>query len=56
MSRDSSDVYRWATGWMIGDASPGRGWGFSSSPPSPDRLWSAQSLLSDGYQGLFPLW
>jgi hypothetical protein len=24
-SRDSSVVYRWATGWMIGRSSPGKG-------------------------------
>jgi hypothetical protein len=25
---DSSVVWRWAMGWMIGDSSPGRGWEF----------------------------
>jgi hypothetical protein len=25
-----------------------------SSPPHPDRLWGPLSLLSNGYQGLFP--
>jgi hypothetical protein len=28
VSRDSSVVQRWATGWMIGGSSPGRGWEF----------------------------
>jgi len=28
----------WATGWMIGGSSPGRGWEFSSSSLRPDRL------------------
>jgi hypothetical protein len=41
-------------GWPSG-SSPGRGWEFFSSPPRPDRLWSLPRLLSNGYQGLFPL-
>jgi ribosomal protein S30 len=28
-SRDSSVVWRWATGWMIGGSNPGRRWEFS---------------------------
>jgi hypothetical protein len=46
--RDSSFIERWPTGWMIGGSSLGRGWEFFSSLPVPP------SLLSSGYQGLFP--
>jgi hypothetical protein len=46
-------VQRWATGWMIGDSSPDKGWEIFSSPPCPDRLWDPPSLLSNGYQELF---
>jgi hypothetical protein len=35
-------------------SSPGRDWEFFSSPPRPDRLWGPPSLLSNGYQVLFP--
>jgi len=28
-SLDSSELQRWATGWMIGVSSPGRGWEFT---------------------------
>jgi hypothetical protein len=52
-SRDSSVAQRWAMGWMIGGSSPGRGWGFVSSPPRPERLWSPPSLVSNVNQGLF---
>jgi hypothetical protein len=30
------------------------GWEFFSSPPRPERHWGPPSLLSNGYQGLFP--
>jgi len=39
---------------LVIDSSYGRGWEFFSSPPRPDLLWSTPSLLSNGYQGLFP--
>jgi hypothetical protein len=39
---------------MIGGSIPGRGWEFFSSAPPVDRLWGSPSLLSNGYQGLFP--
>jgi hypothetical protein len=53
-SRNNSVAQRWSTGWMIGGSSPGRGWEFFSSPPRPEPLWGPSSLLSHGYQGLFP--
>jgi hypothetical protein len=33
---------------------PGEGWEFFSSPPRPERMWVPPSLLSNGYQWLFP--
>jgi hypothetical protein len=33
---------------------PGGGWEFFSSTPRPERLWCPPSLLTNGYQGLFP--
>jgi hypothetical protein len=27
---------------------------FFSSPPRPDRCWGPPSLISNGYEGLFP--
>jgi len=53
-SRDSSSVYCWAKRWIIGYSSTTTGWELFSSPPCPDRLWSSPSLLSNGYQRLFP--
>jgi hypothetical protein len=32
----------------------GGGWELLSSPPRPERFWGPPSLLSNGYQGLFP--
>jgi len=45
---------RFFTGWMIGGSSPGGSWEFFFSPPRQDRFWGPLSLLSNGYQGLFP--
>jgi len=45
---------RWATGWMIGGSSPGRGWEFFSPQPRPDRLWSPPRHLYNGYQSSLP--
>jgi hypothetical protein len=47
-------IQRWTTGSMIEGSSPSRGWEVFSSLPRPERLWSPSSLLSNGYQGLFP--
>jgi hypothetical protein len=35
-SRDSTVLYRWDTGCIIGGSSPGSGWEFFSSPPCPE--------------------
>jgi hypothetical protein len=52
--RDSSVVYRWATGRMIGGSNAVRGWEFFYSPPRPSRLWGPSSLQSKEQRGLFP--
>jgi hypothetical protein len=42
-------------GWMMGGGFESwKGMGIFSSPARPDRLWDSPSLLSNGYQGLFP--
>jgi hypothetical protein len=51
---------RYSTGLQTGRlrfscSIPGRGWEFFSSPPCPEQLWGPPSLLSNGYQGFFPL-
>jgi hypothetical protein len=45
-------VLRWATDWMIGGSSAGRGWESFSSPPCPEGLWGPPSLLSKGILSL----
>jgi hypothetical protein len=47
-------LYLYLTGGMIRGSSPDKGWKLMSSPPRPDRLCNTPSLLSNGYQGLFP--
>jgi hypothetical protein len=54
LSKDIRSVKYLLVVWMIGGSSPGRGWEFLFSPPLPDRLWDPPSLLSNGYQWLFP--
>jgi hypothetical protein len=53
-SRDSSVGI--ALGYGLDDRGsiPGGCWEFFSKPPRPERLWGPESLLSNGYQGLFP--
>jgi hypothetical protein len=50
-SRDSSAMGYWLD---VGGSNRGRGWEFFSSPPRSDRLWGLPSLLSSGYQDVFP--
>jgi len=40
---------------MIGGSSPVRGWELFTSPPRPEWLWRPPCLVSNGYQGHFPL-
>jgi hypothetical protein len=54
-SRVSSVVQRWAMGWYHGCSNPGKGWEYFSSLPRPDRLSGPPSLLSNEYQGQFPV-
>jgi len=48
------DSIIWATGWMIGGSSAGRGWEFFSSLPHPDRLWYHPDSYPMGTRGSFP--
>jgi hypothetical protein len=46
-----------ATGYGMDDRGSflgGGGWEFFSSMPCPDRFWGPYSILSNGFQGLFP--
>jgi hypothetical protein len=52
--RDKAGITNVCTGWMVGGSGPCRDWEFFSLSPYPDRLWGPPSLLSNGYQGLFP--
>jgi hypothetical protein len=40
--------------WYSWGSILGGGWEFFSPPPCTERLWSPPSLLSNGYNGLFP--
>jgi hypothetical protein len=53
-SRDSSVGITTGYGQDDRVSIPGGGWESYSSTPCPDRLWLPPSLLSNGYQGLFP--
>jgi hypothetical protein len=50
----TTTVFLHILGWMIGCSSSVRSSEFFSSPPHAHRLLGPSSLLSNGYQGLFP--
>jgi hypothetical protein len=47
-----SSTVSFPTGCMFGGLSPGRSWGFFSSPPRSDPLWVSPNLLSSGVPGV----
>jgi hypothetical protein len=53
-SRDSSVSIATRYGLDDWGSNPGGGWEFFFSTLRPDRFWGPLSLLSNGYQGLFP--
>jgi hypothetical protein len=54
--KERNPIAPWAMGWTIGvlrfDSQ--RGWEFFSLPPRQEWLWGPPSLISNGYQRLFP--
>jgi hypothetical protein len=58
MSHDSSVGIALGYGledWGSKSSIPRGGWEYFSSPQGPERLWGPPSLLSNGYQGSFPV-